>query len=67
MSWINTFNDVFFITIATLTFSFFGIVIKAMLASKCDRVNLCCSLIDIHRRVELESTEPTNQPNQNSP
>ena len=65
MSWINTFNDVFWISIATLTFSFCGIVIKSMLASKCDNTEICWGLIKIHRRVELESTEPTNQPNQN--
>ena len=65
MSWINTFNDVFWISIATLTFSFCGVVIKSMLASKCDNTEICWGLIKIHRRVELESTEPTNQPNQN--
>ena len=67
MSWINTFNDVFWISIATLTFSFCGVVIKSMLASKCDNTEICWGLIKIHRRVELENTEPTNQPNQNSP
>jgi hypothetical protein len=54
MSWIETYNDVFFITIGTLTFSFLGVVIKSMLASKCDRVNLCWGLINIHREVALE-------------
>jgi hypothetical protein len=64
MIW-EIFNDVFWISIATLTFSFFGVVIKAMLSSKCDNVNICFGLLKIHRRVELESAEPTNQPNQN--
>jgi len=54
MSWITVYNDVFFISIATLTFSFLGVVIKSMLASKCDNVNICCGLIKIHRAVELE-------------
>ena len=64
MIW-EIFNDVFWISIATLTFSFCGVVIKSMLASKCDNTEICWGLIKIHRRVELESTEPTNQPNQN--
>jgi hypothetical protein len=57
MTWFNTFNDVFFISIATLTFSFLGVVIKSMLASKCDNVNICFGLLTIHRRVELEQEQ----------
>ena len=55
MSWYQTFNDVFWISIATLTFSFCGVVIKGMLQSKCDNTNICFGLITIHRRVELEN------------
>ena len=65
MSWITVYNDVFFISIATLTFSFLGVVIKSMLASKCDNVNICCGLIKIHRAVELEVEQ--QQPNNNQP
>ena len=57
MSWITVYNDVFFISIATLTFSFLGVVIKSMLASKCDNVSICCGLVKIHRAVELEVEE----------
>jgi len=64
MSWINTYNDVFFISIATLTFSFLGVVIKSMLASKCDNVNICCGLIKIHRAVELEVDQQQHNNNQ---
>jgi hypothetical protein len=64
MSWIETYNDVFFITIGTLTFSFLGVVIKSMLASKCDRVNLCWGFINIHREVALEVQ--SQQPSQSS-
>ena len=60
MTWFNTFNDVFFISIATLTFSFLGVVIKSMLASKCDNVNICFGLLTIHRRVELEQEQQPN-------
>jgi len=63
--WIQTYNDVFFITIGTLTFSFLGVVIKSMLASKCDRVNLCWGFINIHREVALE-IQSQQQSSQNS-
>ena len=66
MSWITVYNDVFFISIATLTFSFLGVVIKSMLASKCDNVNICCGLIKIHKTVELE-VDQQQQPNNNQP
>jgi hypothetical protein len=57
MAFYNTFDAVFFTGIATMAFAFFGVVIKAMLSSKCDNVNLCCGLIQIHRAVELEQNE----------
>lgn len=62
--WYDTFNDVFWISIGTLTFSFMGVVIKSMLASKCDRVNLCWGLVNIHREVALEIQA---QPQENQP
>jgi hypothetical protein len=55
MVFYNTFDAVFWTGIATMSFAFFGVVIKAMLSSKCDNVNLCCGLIHIHRNVELEN------------
>jgi len=55
MAFYNTFDAVFWTGIATMSFAFFGVVIKAMLSSKCDNVNLCCGLIHIHRNVELEN------------
>ena len=66
--WIQTYNDVFFITIGTHTFSFLGVVIKSMLASKCDRVNLCWGFINIHREValEIQSQQQQAHPSQNS-
>lgn len=54
MPWTDTYNDVFFISIATITFGFFGTVLKSCLKSKCDNTNICFGLIKIHRRVELE-------------
>jgi hypothetical protein len=55
--WIDTFDAVFFVTISTLLFGCFGVLIKYCLRSKCDNVNLCFGLITVHRNVELEAQE----------
>jgi hypothetical protein len=55
--WIDTFDAVFFVTISTLLFGCFGVLIKYCLRSKCDDVNLCFGLITVHRNVELEAQE----------
>jgi hypothetical protein len=55
--WINTFDAVFFLTIGSLVFGCFGLVIRYCLLSKCDNVNLCFGLITVHRNVELEVEE----------
>jgi hypothetical protein len=61
MTWYETFNDVFWISVATLSFSFLGVVIKGMLPSKCDNVNICFGLFKIHRVVELENQININE------
>ena len=55
--WINTYNAVFFVTISTLLFGCFGVLIKYCLKSKCDNINLCFGMITVHRNVELETQE----------
>ena len=55
--WIDTYDAVFFITISTLLFGCFGLVIKYCLRSKCVNINLCFGLITVHRNVELEVQE----------
>jgi hypothetical protein len=55
MSWTDEFNAVFFSSIASLFFLFLGSLVKYAFKSKCDNVNLCCGLVNIHRAVELES------------
>jgi hypothetical protein len=50
-------DAVFWTGIATMSFAFFGLIIKSCLTSKCDRVSLCYGLINIHRAVELEDIE----------
>ena len=55
--WIETFDAVFFVTISTLLFGCFGVLIKYCLKSKCDDINLCFGLVTVHRNVELEAQE----------
>jgi len=52
--WIETFNAVFWITITTLFCGSFGLVVRYCLKSKCDNVNICFGLINVHRDVKLE-------------
>jgi len=52
--WIDTFDAVFWITISTLVCGSFGLVVRYCLKSKCDNINLCCGLINIHRDVKAE-------------
>ena len=55
--WINTFDAVLFLTIDSLVFGRFGLVIRYSLKSKCDNIYLCFGLITVHRNVELEAEE----------
>ena len=55
--WINVFDGVFFITISTIVFGFFGLSIKYCLKSKCENISLCFGLFTVHRRVDLEVQE----------
>ena len=57
MTFYKEFGAIFFTGIATMTFAFLGLIIKSCLSSKCDRVNLCFGLINIHRAVELEDND----------
>jgi hypothetical protein len=50
-------DGVFFITIATLSCGFFGLVIRYCLKSKCENISCCYGLISVKRNVELESQE----------
>jgi len=53
----DNFNAVFWSGIATITFTFLGMALKLCLKSKCDNIGLCCGLVHIHRRVELEMSD----------
>ena len=57
MSWFNTFDGVFFITIITILTTFLGLMLKFCLKSKCGEVNVCWGCLKINRNVELEQEE----------
>lgn len=56
MSWIGTFNGVFFLSLATILSGSFGLALRYMLKSKCEDFSLCCGLLSVKRRVDLETT-----------
>jgi len=53
----ETFDAVFWITISTLVCGSFGLVVRYCLKSKCDNINICYGLINVHRDVKLEVEE----------
>lgn len=55
--WIGTYDAVFFISAGTMFFAFLGLAIKVCLKSKCEQCSLCCGLLKIERRVDLEVQE----------
>jgi len=50
----DTFDAVFFVTISTLLFGCFGVLIKYCLKSRCDNVSLCFGFVTVHRDVKTE-------------
>ena len=57
MTWYNTFDSVFWITLATILTGSIGLSIKYCLRSKCGHINICCGCLEINRNVELEAEE----------
>jgi len=55
--WKQTFDAVFFVSIATLICGIIGLIIKICLKMKCETVSLCCGMITVQRRVDLEVEE----------
>ena len=53
----NIYDGVFFISLATIFSTSFAIAVKYCLKSKCEHFSLCCGLIKIDRRVDLEVQE----------
>ena len=46
-------DGVFFITIATLSCGFLGLLVRYCLKSKCEDISLC-GLVKIHRNIQAE-------------
>jgi len=57
MGWTDTFDGIFFLSVASLLTGVCGLSIKYCLKSKCQHFALCCGLIAIDRRVDLEVQE----------
>lgn len=57
MIWFEEFNSIFFITISTIVVGAFGLSVKYCLKSKCEKFSVCCGLLHIDRRVDLETQE----------
>jgi hypothetical protein len=57
MSWTDTYDGIFFLSLASLLVGVCGLSIKYCLKSKCEHFALCCGLISIDRRVDLEVQE----------
>lgn len=57
MSWTETYDGVFFISLTTILMGAFGLTIKYCLKSKCEHINICYGLFKIDRRVDLEIEE----------
>ena len=55
MSWIQEFNGIFFLSLATILAGSFGVAIRYCLKSKCEDFSLCYGLLRVERRVDLET------------
>jgi hypothetical protein len=55
MSWIEEFNGIFFLSLATILAGSFGLAIRYCLKSKCEDFSLCYGLLRVERRVDLET------------
>ena len=53
----STFDGVFWISICTIMVGLCAGLIKFCLKSKCEHFSLCCGLVTVNRRVDLEVQE----------
>jgi hypothetical protein len=56
MSWTSVYDGVFFLSLATIIAGSFGLSVRYCLRSKCEHFKLCWGIVDIDRRVDLETT-----------
>lgn len=50
-------DGVFFLSLATILAGSFGLAVRYCLRSKCEHFDICCGLLKIDRRVDLEVQE----------
>ena len=60
-NWEQTYDSVFFLSIGTLLFGFMTATLGYCLKSKCESFSVCCGLINVQRRVDLEVQEEMKQ------
>jgi hypothetical protein len=53
-NWSETFDAVFFISIATLFVGLLNTIIQKCYQSKCENFSICWNFINVRRRVDLE-------------
>ena len=65
------FNSTFFLSLSTIIVGSFAVLLKYCLRSRCEDVNICFGLIQVHRNVQVEEdielsqspSTPTNSDN----
>lgn len=63
--WKDYYDGVFFISVITIFVGFLGLAVRYCLKSKCEQFSLCCGLITVNRRVDLEVQEEIAELNMN--
>ena len=54
-------DGVFFLSLLTILTGSFGLSVRYCLKSKCEHFSMCCGLLKIDRRVDLEVQEEITQ------
>jgi hypothetical protein len=57
MSWINTFDSTFFLSVGSVLLAALGVASRYCFKSKCSEFSVCCGLLKIKRDVEAEVKE----------
>lgn len=54
MTWYDIFDDIFFLTFASMLFASAAVCIRYAYRSKCTNVRLCCGALEIQRDIVQE-------------
>lgn len=57
MTWYQTFNDAFFLTLAGVIFGFGGMVVQSVVKSRCKECSICWGMFRCQRSVEVDLDE----------